>query len=111
VAHILEEGLENTTSLLVDETGDTLDTTTTSETANGRLGDALDVVTEDLALKRPSASKSTSRKERPAGTNVHDASHHPFRDLFHLFHVQTCFQIFKDLWRVFWLRGKGRAMS
>ena len=32
---VLEEDLENTTSLFVDETRDTLDTTTTSETANG----------------------------------------------------------------------------
>ena len=29
---------------------DTLDTTTTSETTDGGLGDALDVVTEDLAM-------------------------------------------------------------
>ena len=50
--HILEESLEDTTSFLVDEAGDTLDTTTTSETANSRLGDTLDVVTKDLALKR-----------------------------------------------------------
>lgn len=34
---VLEENLENTTSLLVDETGNTLHTTTTSETTNGRL--------------------------------------------------------------------------
>jgi hypothetical protein len=42
--------LENTPSLLVDQAGDTLDTTTTSETTDGRLGDTLDVVTEDLAV-------------------------------------------------------------
>jgi hypothetical protein len=29
---------------------DTLNTTTTSETANGRLGDALDIVTKNLAM-------------------------------------------------------------
>ena len=34
---------------------DTLDTTTTSETANGGLGDALDVVTEDFAMAFGSA--------------------------------------------------------
>eukprot|EP00579_Thalassiosira_antarctica_P026665 CAMPEP_0202028350 /NCGR_PEP_ID=MMETSP0905-20130828/63405_1 /ASSEMBLY_ACC=CAM_ASM_000554 /TAXON_ID=420261 /ORGANISM="Thalassiosira antarctica, Strain CCMP982" /LENGTH=139 /DNA_ID=CAMNT_0048592051 /DNA_START=61 /DNA_END=480 /DNA_ORIENTATION=- len=38
---VLEEDLEHTTGLLVDETGDTLDTATTSETADGGLGDAL----------------------------------------------------------------------
>ena len=35
---VLEEDLENTTGLLVDETGDTLHTTTTSETTDGLRG-------------------------------------------------------------------------
>ncbi|KAL7534024.1 hypothetical protein ACHAXR_005596 [Thalassiosira sp. AJA248-18] len=47
---ILKEDLEHTTGLLVDETRDTLDTTTTSETTDGGLGDALDVITKDLAV-------------------------------------------------------------
>ena len=34
----------------VDETGDTLDTTTTSETADSGLGDTLDVVAKDLTV-------------------------------------------------------------
>jgi hypothetical protein len=46
----LEEGLENTASLLVDHGGDTLDTTTASETTDGGLGDALDVVAKNLAV-------------------------------------------------------------
>ena len=49
-AYIFKEDLENTTSLLVDETRDTLDTTTAGKTTNSRLGDALDVVTKDLAM-------------------------------------------------------------
>jgi hypothetical protein len=36
---VLEEDLENTTSLLVDKTGDTFYTATTGETTNSRLGD------------------------------------------------------------------------
>jgi hypothetical protein len=48
--HILEKDLEHTTSLFVDETRDTLDTATTSETTNGGLCDALDVVTKDLSV-------------------------------------------------------------
>jgi hypothetical protein len=48
--HIFEESLEDTTCLFVDETRDTLDTTTTSEAADGRLGDALDVVAQDFPL-------------------------------------------------------------
>ena len=65
--HVLEEDLENTAGLLVDETGDTLDTTTAGETADGGLGDALDVVAKDLpvalgaSLAEALASLSTSR--------------------------------------------------
>ena len=47
---VLKEDLEHTAGLLVDETGDTLDTATTSETANGGLGDSLDVIAKDLAM-------------------------------------------------------------
>ena len=47
---VLKEDLEDTTSLFVDETGDTLDTATTSETTDSGLGDALDVVTKDLTM-------------------------------------------------------------
>jgi hypothetical protein len=43
---VLKEDLEYTASLLVDQTRDTLDTTTTSETTNSGLGDTLDVVTQ-----------------------------------------------------------------
>ncbi len=39
ITHILEEDFEDTTGLLVDETRDTLDTTTTSETTDGGLSD------------------------------------------------------------------------
>jgi hypothetical protein len=46
----LEEGLEDTAGLLVDHSGDTLDTTTTGETADSGLGDTLDVVTQNLAV-------------------------------------------------------------
>jgi len=44
----LEEDLEDTPGLLVDEARDPLDTTTACQTADRRLGDALDVVTQDL---------------------------------------------------------------
>jgi hypothetical protein len=49
-AHVLKEDLENTAGLLVDETRDTLHTATTSETTDGGLGDALDVVAKDLTV-------------------------------------------------------------
>ena len=46
----LEEGLEDTAGLLVDHSGDTLDTTTASETADSGLSDTLDVVAQNLAV-------------------------------------------------------------
>ena len=48
--HVFEEDLKDTTSLLVNETRDTLHTTTTSEAANGGLCDTLDVVAKDFAM-------------------------------------------------------------
>ncbi len=47
---ILEEDLEHTAGLLIDKTGDALDTATASETADGGLGDTLDVIAKDLAV-------------------------------------------------------------
>ena len=47
---VLEEDLEDSSGLLVDESGDTLDTTTSSETSDGGLGDSLDVVSQDLPV-------------------------------------------------------------
>jgi hypothetical protein len=47
---ILEEDLENTTGLLVDEAADTLDAASAGEPADCRFGDPLDVVAKDLAM-------------------------------------------------------------
>lgn len=55
----LEEGLENSAGLFVDHGRDTLDTTTTSETSDGGLGDALDVVTKNLAVTLGTALAET----------------------------------------------------
>ena len=66
---VLEEDLEDTAGLLVDEAADALDTTTAREAADGGLGDALDVVAKDLAvalgaaLSESLASLSTSRHD------------------------------------------------
>ena len=42
---VLKENLEDTTGLFVDESRDSLDSTTTRQTADGGLGDTLDVIT------------------------------------------------------------------
>ena len=47
---VLKEDLEDTTGLFVDEARDTLDATTTRQTANGGLGDTLDVITQHFAM-------------------------------------------------------------
>eukprot|EP00040_Diaphanoeca_grandis_P019882 m.105336 g.105336 ORF g.105336 m.105336 type:complete len:122 (+) comp27638_c0_seq3:1133-1498(+) len=47
---VLEEDLEDTTGLFVDKTGDTLDTTTSSETTDCWLGDTLDVITKNFSV-------------------------------------------------------------
>ena len=47
---VLEEDLEDTTGLLVDQPRDTLDTTTASKTTDGRLGNTLDVIAKDLSV-------------------------------------------------------------
>ena len=47
---VLQEGLENSAGLLVDEARDALDSSSAGETADGRLGDALDVVAQDLPV-------------------------------------------------------------
>ena len=64
---VLKEDLEDTAGLLVDQAGDALDAATAGQTADGRLGDALDVVAEHFAvtlgaaLAQSLASLSTSR--------------------------------------------------
>ncbi len=48
--YTLKEVFQNSTSFLVDETRDALDTTTTSKAANSRLGNALDIVAQDFTM-------------------------------------------------------------
>ena len=47
---VAEEGLEDVAGLVVHQSRDTLDATTTCQAADRRLRDALDVVTENLAV-------------------------------------------------------------
>ena len=47
---VLKEDLEDTSGLLVDQARDTLDTSTSRQTANGGLGDTLDVITQNFAM-------------------------------------------------------------
>ena len=47
---VLQEYLQDATGLLVDQAGDTLDTTSTGQTSDRWLGDTLDVVTKNLPV-------------------------------------------------------------
>ena len=57
--HVLQEDLEHGAGLLVNEARDTLHTATTSETADGGLGDALDVVAKNLPVTLGAALAET----------------------------------------------------
>ena len=48
--NVLQKDLEDTTGLLINQPGDALDATTTGQTTDGGLGNALDVVAQDLAV-------------------------------------------------------------
>jgi hypothetical protein len=56
---VLEEDLEHATGLLVDAPGDALDATPAGQPPDRRLGDALDVVTKDLAVADPKTFSKT----------------------------------------------------
>lgn len=48
--HVFQKHLEHPPGLFVDQARDTFDTTATGETADGGLGDSLDVVAKDFAV-------------------------------------------------------------
>ena len=47
---VLQEHLEDSSGLLVDEAGDSLDTTSAGKSADSGLGDSLDVVSQDISV-------------------------------------------------------------
>ena len=47
---VLKENLKDTTGLLVDKARDTLDTTSSCQSSDSRLGDTLDVISQDLSV-------------------------------------------------------------
>ena len=69
--HVLKEDLEDATGLLVDEAGDPLDSSPPRQTADGGLGDALDVVPQHLPV---TLSASLSQSLSSFATAGHVAS-------------------------------------
>ena len=66
---IFQENFEDTTGLFVDESRDSFDATSSGQSSDGWLGDALDVVSQDLSvtlgasLSESLASFSSSRHD------------------------------------------------
>jgi hypothetical protein len=56
---ILKEMTKNPTDFFIDITTDSLDTTTTRKPSDGRLGDALDVLSHDLTVTLRTAFAET----------------------------------------------------
>ena len=57
--HVLQENLEHPAGLLGDEPGDALDATAAGQAPDGRLGDALNVVAQHLAVAFSAAFAET----------------------------------------------------
>jgi len=76
--HVLEEDLEHRARLLVDKAGDALHSATTRQTADGRLGDALDVVAQHLAVTLGAALAETFTALATSGHSS-DAAHRQVR--------------------------------
>lgn len=47
---VFQEDLEDTSGLFVDQAGDTLDTTSASQSSDGGLCDSLDVITKNFSM-------------------------------------------------------------
>ena len=47
---VLQEGLQDGSDFLVDQGRDSLDTTSSGQSSDGRLGDTLDVISENLSV-------------------------------------------------------------
>merc|ERR1712141_952806 len=47
---IFQENLKDTSGFFINQTRNTLDTTSTRQTTNGRFGDTLDIITQDFSV-------------------------------------------------------------
>ena len=64
---VLKEDLEDTSGLLVDEAGDSLDAASSGQSPDGGLGDSLDVVSKDLSVPLGAALTETFASFSSAG--------------------------------------------
>ncbi|KAL4571300.1 hypothetical protein LXL04_018058 [Taraxacum kok-saghyz] len=73
--NVFEKDLEDASCLLVDETADTLNTASPRQTADGRLCDSLDVVSENFT-SFPIAYRATRPPNECATNEIFDTSGH-----------------------------------
>ena len=75
--HILQEDLQDSTGLLIDEARDPLDSSPPRQPTDGRLGDALDVIPQHLPVtlgaSLPQSLSSLATSSHIAGVSVTDA--------------------------------------
>jgi hypothetical protein len=65
---ILKEDFEDSSGLFVDQSGDSLHSTTTSQTTNGWFGDTLDVVAKDFSMAFGTSYRKMKKSEKEIPT-------------------------------------------
>ena len=100
--HVFEEDFEHASRLLVDEAGHALNASLSSEAADCGLGDALDVVAENLSVaarqpspsqgytSHPSSSASVANWDGECGRSRQGEERETWRDARHL---ETCMSL------------------
>lgn len=68
--HVLQEHLKDATGLLVDEAGDSLNTTTTGQATNRWFGDSLNVVSQNFPVTLRSSLSQAFTTLTPSGHGV-----------------------------------------
>jgi hypothetical protein len=88
---------EDSSGLFVDQPGDSFNSSSTGKSSNGRLGDTLNVIPQDLTVTweyKNGVSLGEKKRSDEVGRQAY-VWHRPCRDLFHRsFRVQTCWLSF-----------------
>ena len=68
--NVLQEHLQNSTGLLIDQSRDTLDSSTSGQSSDGRFGDSLDVVSQHFPVSLGSSLSKTFASFSTSSHNV-----------------------------------------
>ena len=72
--NVFQEYFQNTSGFLIDETGDSLHTTSASETTDGWLCDTLNVITQNLSVTFSASLSKTLSSFTSSGHDFNDSS-------------------------------------